>query len=64
MAKLDAAGIRFREFREPDRNNEITALATEPIYGERRQFFSQFNLLGSESAAQSPTTQVEKEVVQ
>jgi hypothetical protein len=57
MAKLDSAGIRFCEFREPDKNNEITALATEPICGERRQFFSQFNLLGAEQSVSAPATQ-------
>lgn len=42
---LDKAGIRYSLFREPDQNNEATALATEPICGERRSFFQRFHLL-------------------
>ena len=42
---LEAAGIRFEIFREPDKNNENTALATETITGDRRAFFDQFQLL-------------------
>lgn len=54
MAKLDEAGINYRAFREPDLNNEITALATEPISGQDRSFFNQFQLLGQEQSSPNP----------
>lgn len=44
-SKLEKANIKFKIFREPDRNNEITALATEPICGEERKVFKDFQLL-------------------
>ena len=34
--RLDRLGIGFRIFREPDRDNEATALATEPLGPDRR----------------------------
>lgn len=45
--KLQKAGIRFQTFIEPDRDNEATAIATEPIFGEDRQFFKNYTLLSS-----------------
>ena len=38
--KLNQAGIRYRAFFEPDLNDEMTALATEPISDEHRQLFN------------------------
>ena len=44
--KLDAAGIPFKKFIEPDRNNEFTALATAPISNpEQRKLFKSYKLL-------------------
>ncbi len=43
--RLDRAGIRFALFREPDRNNEATALATEPLCSERRAVLSRYPCL-------------------
>lgn len=43
--KLDTAGIRYCTFIEPDRGGEATALATEPISGEQRRFFKNYQLL-------------------
>ena len=43
--KLDQAGIRYRAFFEPDLNNEITALATEPIAGCDKQLFKNIQCL-------------------
>ncbi len=43
--KLKSQGIRFAEFIEPDRNNELTAAATAPIFGEDRRYFKNFNCL-------------------
>jgi hypothetical protein len=42
---LTAAGIRFQAWYEPDLNNELTAIATEPVCGEQRQHFKRFELL-------------------
>lgn len=43
--RLDRAGIRFALFREPDRNNEATALATEPLCAERRDVLARYPCL-------------------
>lgn len=43
-AKLEARGIRFTLFREPDIDNQATALATEPLSGNVRKFFSKWKL--------------------
>tara|TARA_B100000614_G_scaffold262909_1_gene300496 strand:+ start:72110 stop:72298 length:189 start_codon:yes stop_codon:yes gene_type:complete len=55
---LDKAGISYRLFREPDRNNEVTALATETLRGERRSFFKRFQLLNpsAEGTRSEPVT--------
>ena len=45
--KLDSAGIRWTFFRESDRNNEVTALATEPIFGAQRYLMHRHQLLRS-----------------
>jgi len=43
--RLEAYGIRTTLFREPDRNNEATALATEPLGQEARRIFRKWKLL-------------------
>lgn len=43
--KLDAAGIRYKVFIEPDRNDEATALATEPLFEEQRKIFKNYQCL-------------------
>jgi hypothetical protein len=40
-------GIRHTLFREPDRDNEPTALATEPLCGERCALLNRFRCLTS-----------------
>jgi hypothetical protein len=40
--------IRFTLFREPDRADEATALATEPLCGERRRLLNRFRCLSRE----------------
>ena len=45
MDKLRAMGIRIKEFYEPDIGNQLTAFATEPIIGDRRHLFRNFQLL-------------------
>ena len=37
--------VNFKIFREPDQNNAITALASEPVIGEQRKLFARFQLL-------------------
>jgi hypothetical protein len=41
-------GVRHALFREPDRANEATALATEPLSGERRHALDRFRCLHQE----------------
>jgi hypothetical protein len=43
--------VRFTLFREPDRDNQATALASDPVYGERRQWFERFRCLHREDTA-------------
>lgn len=38
-------GIRIKSFREPDLDNSITAIATEPLVGFKRTVLSRFQLL-------------------
>ncbi len=46
LDKLVKAGIRITAWYEPDfENNPLTAFATEPISGERRHLFRNFQLL-------------------
>ena len=44
-SRLMSKGIRFVEFHEPDRNDELTAIATEPIAGDARRMFRRYDLL-------------------
>lgn len=38
-------GIRHVHFYEPDRDDELTALATEPIFSDRRHLFQKYQLV-------------------
>ncbi len=49
-SKLEAQGVRFCLFTEPDMGNEATAIATEAIFGERRRIFRNYQLLKSDTA--------------
>lgn len=49
LAKLKELGIRIIEWREADLNDELTAIATEPISGEMRRHFRNFQLLKDNS---------------
>lgn len=42
--RLKDGGVKFRGFYEPDLGNQMTALATKPLYGIEREFFEQFQL--------------------
>lgn len=44
LDKIRNSGIICYEFNEPDRNNELTAFATECLE-ERKEIFKKFNLL-------------------
>jgi hypothetical protein len=39
-------GVSHRPFHEPDRDNEMTAIATGPIFGSRRRIFRRYRCLG------------------
>ena len=43
--KLNKLGVKSSLFREPDRDNEATAFATEPIFEDRRFLFKNYQLL-------------------
>jgi hypothetical protein len=45
LCRLNALGIRCHAFREPDIGNQLTAIACEPVYGEQRRIFRQYQLL-------------------
>lgn len=42
---LERKEIPFRSFIEPDIGNELTAICTSPISGNKRKVFSNFKLL-------------------
>lgn len=44
-ARLLAAGIRVQPFHEPDRNGELTAIATEPLRDGSRNHMKHLRLL-------------------
>lgn len=43
--RLRIMGVKLKVFREADKNNEATALATEIIFGEARKVFRKYQLL-------------------
>jgi hypothetical protein len=45
LAYVQEKGIPCRLFHEPDRNNEATAFATAPVYGDDRKLFKKFQLI-------------------
>ena len=42
---LNAYNIKFHAWREPDKNNELTSLTTQPLSGEQRRCMRKFNCL-------------------
>jgi hypothetical protein len=55
-ALLEREGIRHAPFFEPDRGNELTAIATEPVFGRRRAPFRRFRLLTNPAPQPAPST--------
>ena len=43
--KLTRENVRLVIWREPDINHEITAIATEPIFNEKRKLFKKLQLI-------------------
>ena len=44
LAKVEAEGIKCVPFHEPDRDDELTAFATQPLQ-DRPKLFRRYNLL-------------------
>jgi hypothetical protein len=45
MRTLDTHGVRYRPFYEPDQDNQLTSIATEVVFGERRSIFRKYQCL-------------------
>ena len=54
VCRLEAFGIRFACFYEPDRGNELTAIATAPVDGEEHRLCHRYNLLVQGTEARGP----------
>jgi hypothetical protein len=52
IEKLNENGIRCQWFIEPDMGNQVTAIATEPVYGDARRVFRNYQLLKPEAPKQ------------
>jgi hypothetical protein len=55
--RLERLGVRFALFREPDRNDEATALATEPLGPDRRAALSRYPCLTRPDLLRAPEAQ-------
>lgn len=47
LNRIEQAGIRCRAFFEPDLDDQLTAVATEPVFGTQRRVFRPFPLLSA-----------------
>lgn len=45
LCKLQSQDVNCSPFYEPDIGNELTAIATEPIFEDRRHLFKRYNCL-------------------
>jgi hypothetical protein len=45
LLRLEQAGVRCRAFRDPDLDNQLTAVASRPLCGRARRAFRRFRLL-------------------
>ena len=43
--RLDEIGIKYKPFYEADIENQLTAIATEPVYDNTRKHFRKYKLL-------------------
>lgn len=43
--RLERLGVQFRDFYEPDIDNQLTAIASSPISGANRETFKHYQLL-------------------
>lgn len=50
IEKLSKNNIKCQWFVEPDIGNQVTALATEPVYGDTRLLFRNYQILKPETA--------------
>ena len=57
--RLERLGIRFQIFREPDRADEATALATEPLGPERRGPLARYPCLTRADLLAAPESEPE-----
>jgi hypothetical protein len=57
--RFDRLGIRFQIFREPDRDGEASALATEPLGPERRGPLARYPCLTRADLLAAPDTEAE-----
>ena len=46
--RLGFRGVSLQKFHEPDRDNELTAIATAPITGKDRRLFNKLQLAKGE----------------
>lgn len=46
LERIESKGIKTTLFREPDIDNQATAFATEPIFGNYRRAFSKLEMWG------------------
>lgn len=46
VERLEASGIRYRSFHESDLDGRLTAVATEPLFGDTRRRLSHLTLFG------------------
>jgi hypothetical protein len=44
LQQIQVQGVRCRAFLEADIGDQMTAIATEPVYGEQRRLFKKFRL--------------------
>jgi hypothetical protein len=49
LEHLTRSGIRYRAFYEPDLDDQLTAVATEPVFGSQRRVFRNYPLLTGKS---------------
>lgn len=57
--RLERLGVRFKLFREPDRADEATALATEPLTHERRGVLARYPCLTRADLLAAPQPEAE-----